>query len=161
MQTARNVYMALRQALAGTPCRTFMADMKLRPEASGDFFYPDVFVTCAEADRADPLVKREPRLIVEVLSPPTAAHERGEKFARYRAAASPQEVVFIDLDTRRIDVHRRGGDGLCVLHPFDPGQDIELASAGVTLTAKPLWAELDSAGSGGHQPSPEGATQAP
>ena len=135
-QTAGNVDMALRQTLAGTPCRTFMADMKLRPEASCDFFYPDVFVTCAEADRADPLVKREPRLIVEVLSPSTAAHDRGEKFARYRAAASLQEVVFIDLDNRRVDVHRRGADGLFVVHPFEPGQDVELASVGVTLTAK-------------------------
>ena len=161
VQTAGNVYITLRQALAGTPCRTFMADMKLRPAASDDFFYPDVFVTCAEADRADPLVKREPRLIVEVLSPSTAAYDRGEKFARYRAAASLQEVVFIDLDTRRVDVHRRGADGLFVLHPFEPGQDVELASVGVTLTAGQLWAEVDSAASGWPQPSPAGATEAP
>ena len=131
-----NIGFALRQALAGTPCRTFLTDMKLRPLGADDFFYPDVFVTCAEADRTDPLVKREPRLIVEVLSPSTAAHDRGEKFARYRAAASLQEVVFIDLDNRRVDVHRRGADGLFVLHPFEPGQDVELASVGVTLTAK-------------------------
>jgi Uma2 family endonuclease len=141
-QAAGNVYMTLRQALAGTPCRTFMADMKLRPQTRDDFFYPDVFVTCAESDRADPLVKREPRLIVEVLSPSTAAYDRGEKFARYRAAASLQEMVFIDLDTRRVDVHRRGADGLFVLHPFEAGQDVELASVGVTITNAQLWAEI-------------------
>jgi Uma2 family endonuclease len=119
-----------------------MADMKLRPQTRDDFFYPDVFVTCAESDRADPLVKREPRLIVEVLSPSTAAYDRGEKFARYRAAGSLQEMVFIDLDTRRVDVHRRGADGLFVLHPFEAGQDVELTSVGVTITDAQLWAEI-------------------
>lgn len=37
------------------------------------FFYPDVFVTCSEADRQQPLYKNEPVLIVEVLSEGTAA----------------------------------------------------------------------------------------
>lgn len=137
-----NVYMALRQHLAGTPCRTFMADMKLRPAQQGNFFYPDVMVTCAEADRADPLVKREPVLIVEVLSPSTAAYDRGNKFAHYRGIAALKEVVFIDLDSRRIDVMRRGPDGLFVLHPFERGDDVRLDSVDLTMTAEQIFAEV-------------------
>jgi Uma2 family endonuclease len=142
---AGNAYMALRQALAGTPCRTFLTDMKLRPLGADDFFYPDVFVTCAEADRALAQFKREPALIVEVLSPATAAYDRGEKFARYRRMASVREVVFVDVDTRRIDVHRRGADGLVVLHAFEPGEDVVLASVGATLAAAVLVAEVPEA----------------
>ena len=137
-----NVYMTLRQHLAGTPCRTFMADMKLRPAHKGNFFYPDVMVTCAEADRADPLVKREPVLIVEVLSPSTAAYDRGNKFAHYRGIAALREVVFIDLDSRRIDVMRRGSDGLFVLHPFERGDDVRLDSVDLTMTAEQIFAEV-------------------
>lgn len=37
---AGNVAMALRRHLTGTPCRTFIADMKLRVEAADAFFYP-------------------------------------------------------------------------------------------------------------------------
>lgn len=117
-----NVYMALRQHLSGTSCRTFMADMKV--QAADAFFYPDVLVTCSEADRASALVKREPKLIVEVLSPSPAAYDRGEKFARYRRIATLEELAFIDLDTRRTDVHRKGSDGLWVLHPFDAGETV-------------------------------------
>ena len=72
-----NVAIALRQHLAGTPCRTFIADMKV--QAQDAFFYPDVLVSCSEADRASALVKREPKLIVEVLSPSTAACDRGRE----------------------------------------------------------------------------------
>jgi hypothetical protein len=81
---ALNMAMALRQHLRGTPCRTFIADVKLHVEAANAYFYPDVFVTCSEADRASPLIKREAVLVVEVLSPGTAAYDRGDKFARYR-----------------------------------------------------------------------------
>ena len=81
---AGNLYMALRQHLRGTPCRTFMSDMKLHAETSGSYFYPDVFVTCSASDRTSQLVMREPTLVIEVLSPGTAAYDRGAKFAHYR-----------------------------------------------------------------------------
>jgi Uma2 family endonuclease len=138
-----NLYMALRQHLAGTPCRTFMADMKLHCEASGSFFYPDVVVTCSAADRAERLVKREPTLIVEVLSPGTAAYDRGEKFAHYRRIPALQELAFVDLESRRTDVYRKRADGLWVLHPFDTGADVTLASVGLTITSVALFAEVD------------------
>ncbi len=116
--------------------------MKLRVEAADAFFYPDVMVTCSAADAADPLVKREPTLLVEVLSPSTAAYDRGDKFAAYRQLSSLREYAVIDTDSRRCDVHRLGGDGLWVLHPFEPGQALKLASVGLNLPAEDLWAEV-------------------
>ncbi len=138
-----NFYMALRQHLAGTPCRTFMADMKVLCEASGSFFYPDVVVTCSATDRADRLVKREPTLIVEVLSPGTAAYDRGEKFAHYRRIPALKELALVDLESRRTDVFRRRADGLWVLHPFDAGADVGLASVNLEITSAALFAEVD------------------
>jgi len=141
--TSGNLYMALRQHLAGSPCRTFIADMKVQAHESSSYFYPDVVVTCSEADRASPLIKREPKLIVEVLSPRTAAYDLGEKFAQYRRIASLQELAFIDVNSRRCDVYRRAPDGLWLLHPFDAGQAITLASVDLTISAEVLFAEVD------------------
>ncbi len=138
-----NLYIALRQHLAGSPCKTYMADMKVQCDANTAFFYPDVVVTCSDADRQSAMVKREPTLIAEVLSPSTAAYDRGEKFARYRQIAGLAEVAFIDLDTRRTDVYRKGADGLWVLHPADAGADVTLASVGLTISAAALFAEVD------------------
>ena len=139
---AGNVYVALRAHLRGTPCRTFITDMKLRVEAADAYFYPDVMVTCSSADATDPLVKREPTLVVEVLSPGTAAYDRGEKFAAYRMLPSLLEVLLVDPDTRRCDLYRKGADGLWVLHPFEPGQDVRLLSVDLALTALALWDEV-------------------
>ena len=140
---ALNAAMALRQHLRGTPCRTFMSDMKLHVAAANSYFYPDVMVTCSEADVASPLVKSAPVLVMEVLSPSTAAYDRGEKFARYRKLESLQEYVLVDIDTRSTDVYRKGADAMWVLHPFEGGQAVHLASVGLNISAESLFAEVD------------------
>ncbi|MDR0274881.1 MAG: Uma2 family endonuclease, partial [Burkholderiaceae bacterium] len=130
-----NVAMVLRQHLSGSPCRAYMADMKVAAADERSFFYPDVLVTCSAADRQRPLVKREPTLIVEVLSPGTAAYDLGAKFAHYRQIPALREIAFIDLDARRTDVYRKSADGLWVLRSFDAGADVQLASVDLTITA--------------------------
>ena len=137
-----NVYSALRQHLKGSPCRTLATDMKLRVEAADAFYYPDVMVTCSAADAADPLVKREPTLVVEVLSPTTAAYDRGEKFAAYRLLPTLQEYLLVDPAARRCDLYRRGADGLWVLHPGAPEQGVHFASVGLKLDGTRLWDEV-------------------
>lgn len=143
-----NVAIALRGHLAGTPCKVFVSDMKLHVAAADAYFYPDVMVTCGERDRASPLIKSEASLVVEVLSASTAAYDRGAKFAAYRKLPSLQEFLVIDIDGRRSDLHRKGADGLWVLHPFEPGDAVQLRSVGLDLTVVQLFAEVDARPSG-------------
>jgi Uma2 family endonuclease len=158
---AGNVYVALRSHLAGTPCRTFITDMKLRVEAANAFFYPDVMVTCSALDATNPLIKREPVLLVEVLSPSTAAYDRGDKFAAYRTLPSLREYLLVDPDTRRCDLYRLGAEGLWVLHPVEPGNGLRLDSVGLDLSAAALWAEVPEAiATGLAAPVPESPTAA-
>jgi Uma2 family endonuclease len=128
VSAALNLAIALRQHLAGTPCRTFITDMKLHVQAADAYFYPDVMVTCGAADAASPNIKREPVLLAEVLSPGTAAYDRGDKFAAYRRIATLREYLLVDPDTRRADLYRLGPDGLWVLHPAEPDTNVQLDS---------------------------------
>jgi len=137
-----NIAFALRQHLSASPCRTYMSDMRLQIAAANSYFYPDVMVTCSALDLASPLIKSEPKLIVEVLSPSTAAYDRGLKFSHYRSLPSLEEYVLIDLDTRATDGYRKGPDGLWVLHPFARGEAISLASVALELSAAQLFAEV-------------------
>ncbi len=138
-----NVAMALRQHLGGTPCRTLMVNMKLHVAATNSYFYPDVMVTCSAHDLTSPLTKSEPTLLVEVLSPSTAAYDRGDKFAQYRRIPTLQEYLLIDVDTRCADLYRKGIDGMWVLHPFAAGQRVQLASVKLDIVAGTLFAEVD------------------
>ena len=139
---AGNVYIALRQHLSDSPCRTFMSDMRLHVATANSYFYPDVLVTCSPLDQASALVKTEPKLIVEVLSPSTDAYDRGVKFGHYRSLPSLEEYVLIDLDTRATDCYRKGAEGLWVLHPFAKDDKVGLASVALEISAVQLFAEV-------------------
>jgi Uma2 family endonuclease len=141
---ALNVAMALRSHLRGTPCSTFIADTKVHVDTADAYYYPDVTVTCSAADAQDPMTVREPVLLVEVLSPSTAAHDRGAKFAAYRQLPTLREYLLIDPETRRCDLFRKGDDaaGLWVLHPFEGEQAVQLASVALDLSAAELWDQV-------------------
>jgi Uma2 family endonuclease len=141
---AGNLFVALRQHLQGTPCRVYMSDVKLHVAAANSYFYPDLMVTCSAADAAQRLVKSEPNLVVEVLSPATAAYDRGGKFAAYRMLPSLQEYLLVDLDAFSCEVYRKGADGLWVLHPFARGETMTLASAGLELPTSEVFADLET-----------------
>jgi Uma2 family endonuclease len=137
-----NFYIALRQHLSGSPCRTYMSDMKLNVASANQYFYPDVMVTCSALDQTNALIKSDPKLIVEILSPSSAAYDRGLKFGFYRALPSLQEYVLVDLDARTTDCYRKGADGLWVLHPFASGETVALASVALEISAEQLFAEV-------------------
>ncbi|MES2945160.1 MAG: Uma2 family endonuclease [Pseudomonadota bacterium] len=141
--TCANLIMALRTHLAGSLHRTYAVAMKLHIQAANSYFYPDLLVTCSPDDAQDRLIKREPSLVIEVLSPGTAAYDRGAKFSAYRQLPSLQEYALIDIDTRSSDVYRKGADGLWVLHPFGEDESVRFASVDLTITAASLFAEVD------------------
>lgn len=43
---AGNLFATLRSSLRGSPCRTYIPDMKLQVDSADAVLYPDVMVTC-------------------------------------------------------------------------------------------------------------------
>ena len=127
---AGNLFANLHGLLRGTPCKPFMADMKVQVEAANCFFYPDILVTCDPRDRGSEAshVKQHPVLVIEVLSPSTEAYDRGNKFAAYRLLPSLKEYALVSIEERRIEVFRRDDTGHWVLYPFATDETLALAS---------------------------------
>ncbi|MGY6217033.1 Uma2 family endonuclease [Methylolobus aquaticus] len=152
---AGNVFAELLAHLRGGPYRVYISDMKLRVDAANVYFYPDVFVTCDARDRSDPLAKRHPSLIVEVLSDSTAAYDRGEKFALYRQIDTLQEYVLVDPFRFTVDCFRRDPSDHWVLYhwvlyhwvlyPFAGSDTLELASVGFKAPLAALFEDVESA----------------
>lgn len=140
---AGNLFALLRAHVRGSPCRVYIADMKVCVDAADAFYYPDVFVTCSSTDAAETYVKHDPALIVEVLSASTAAFDRGEKFAHYRQVPSLREYVLIDSERLSIDVFRRNETDQWVLFPFSAGQTLELASIGFSAELEAIYEDVD------------------
>jgi Uma2 family endonuclease len=76
-----NIYMRLRTAARGGPCRVHFTEVRLR--ANPVIYYPDVMVACGEPPD-DERIEDAPCLVAEVLSPSTRATDRREKLLVYK-----------------------------------------------------------------------------
>jgi len=145
--TSRCVSTQLRKR----PCELYVADMRLRIAALGKYFYPDVTVVCGEPRFADDYVDNllNPTVVIEVLSPSTEAHDRGEKFESYRTVESLREYLLIAQDRYHVDHFVRQDDGSWLLNDASgleslihlPSIGCELPLAEVYEKVTALWAK--------------------
>lgn len=136
---ALNMSSELRSRLKGTPCRTFMADMKVKADQA--FFYPDVMVVC-QRDAEDEYYKSAPVIVVEVLSKATRRFDQTVKRLRYQALPSLEEYVLIEQDRGEIVVFRRR-DGWQSSY-FYLGDQIHFYSVDVTVPVADIYYQVDN-----------------
>src|SRR5947209_20231616 len=134
-----NVVSLLRGALRGSPCEVFNSDLRVSI-SSTRYVLPDASVSCVAGDlEGENDTISSPRVIVEVLSPSTEATDRGKKFRYYQSCLSIHEYVLISTQEQAVDVYRRASDNLWTLHPFGPGDEVELKSIDVSILLEALY----------------------
>ncbi len=138
---ALNIASRLRTHLRGGPCQTFISDMKVRIEAINTFYYPDVMVTCDPEDSGD-YFKTKPCLIIEVLSPSTAAIDRREKLLAYQKIASLREYILISQDEIKIEVYRREQGGRWWEHTLEREGELQLESVGLKINVNKVYEDV-------------------
>jgi Uma2 family endonuclease len=92
------------------PCRVVVEAGIIPADRADTWYQADLVVTCAPAERGARAVP-EPRLVVEVLSPSTAAHDRGVKLADYRKVPSVEQILMVASEDRHVEAWRRAEDG--------------------------------------------------
>jgi Uma2 family endonuclease len=126
----------------GRPCRPFGSDMRVGVADFGLYTYPDLSAVCGEPRFEDAAVDTllNPVLLVEVLSPSTAAYDRGAKWERYRAIASLREYVLVDQDRAHVERYLRRDDGTWVFSELDdPGAVLRFESIGCEIALAELY----------------------
>ena len=124
--------------LEGSPCQVFGESMKVQI-ADDTILYPDIFVTCDEADLATEMIFRAPTLVIEVLSPSTQAYDRSHKFALYRRLASLKEYILVDPDTRRVEALRRNAQHQWVFHDMSDDEAMAAPCLGLAVPLAQLF----------------------
>ncbi len=137
----------LRTHLRGSGCRVFISEMKVCIEVAGQTtYYPDVMVVCDPQDD-DPYVKRRPCLIVEILSPSTAATDRREKLLNYAKLPTLQEYVLVAQDEINVDAYRfTAGEWYCKSFQ-ELNQEVQLSSVDLSLPLQAIYEDIQLGGS--------------
>jgi Uma2 family endonuclease len=140
---ASNVLYRLRQSLEGGPCVAFTGDTAVKTPTLAPYRYPDATVACGDLKYqnirgVDALIN--PILIVELLSPTTALHDREDKFTAYKALPSFKEYLLIAQDELHVTHYTRQQDELWLLEEVtDPNTRVSLSSIGVSLSPSEVY----------------------
>lgn len=92
-----------------SPCLVLTSDIRLKIPRHKKYVYPDAAITC-EDPLHDDIVKTaisNPVVVIEVLSPSTAAYDLGPKFGYYRRMKSLRDYVLIHQDQYLVEVRSR------------------------------------------------------
>lgn len=144
-QIGGNVLTALNNALADQPCIVFGADSKLEIEFQETIVMPDVHVMCGgpQLSKRGTGLHTNATVIIEVLSPSTAAHDRGAKFHRYMRIPSLMEYLLVDQFEPRVDVLRRTETVFWSFQSYEGlGAVIHLGSLGIDLPLREIYRKV-------------------
>ncbi|MGI4731444.1 MAG: Uma2 family endonuclease [Janthinobacterium lividum] len=135
-----NLYRTLASALRGSGCRPYGSDAAVETH-DRSVRYPDVTIDCARGgDLPGDLVLREPRVIIEVLSPSTRTEDAGVKLVEYRALATVETIVLVDPDAERCRVVQRTGPGAWSDVTHSEPADIAFPSLGISIPHDEIFA---------------------
>jgi Uma2 family endonuclease len=140
-----NVLAELRQALRGTRCRVFTADVAVRIP-NGNVRRPDAGVHCVPLD-LDATYSAAPRLLAEVVSPSTRDFDRLSKLEEYKSLPTLDVILLIETTQPEVVVWSRDG-GRAWTDARVSGRDavIDLPALGIRLALGDLHDGIDGAG---------------
>jgi Uma2 family endonuclease len=95
--------------LKGRPCKTIPNDLRVRVNSRNMDFYPDIVVVCGNPvfyDAAEDTILN-PSVVIEVLSPSTAAYDRGEKRECYQTLPSLHTYALVSQFEPKVEIFTR------------------------------------------------------
>ena len=138
-----NVHYALAAGLRGGRCRAFTGDVAVYTPTLLPYRYPDASAACGELKFEhikghDALVN--PVVVVEVMSPSTAALDEGPKFVAYQAVPTLREYLLVSQDEPRVTHYTRLEGGSWERRDVtDLDASLELDSTGCVLRLQDIY----------------------
>ncbi|MDE0465958.1 MAG: Uma2 family endonuclease [Candidatus Poribacteria bacterium] len=130
-------------------CEIYTNDMRVKVSSAGLYTYPDVVVVCEEPQFEDTHFDTllNPTVLIEVLSPSTAAYDRGEKFASYQKLDSLCEYVLISQDRVRVEHYLRQEQAWDLTEFHSLSNVFRLVSIACELSLQAIYAKVQFSGS--------------
>lgn len=139
-----NTLVELHIQLRDRACEVYPSDMRVKVPSAGVYMYPDVVGVCEaprfEDSHLDTLLN--PTVLIEVLSPSTAAYDRGEKFSYYQQLDSLCEYVLISQDTVRVEHYLRQEQAWTLTEFRAVSDAFRLVSIGCALSLQAIYAKV-------------------
>ncbi len=141
-----NLVREVSLALRGQPCETYSNDMRVQVNQTR-YAYPDLVVACGGPQfldgQLDTLIN--PIVIMEVLSPTTAADDRSWKFAHYRRLETLTDYVMLSQFQPFAEHYTRQGDQWVLTEVAGLDAVLRLPSLGCDLPLSTIYERVEFA----------------
>ena len=139
-----NTLVEIHLQLRNRSCEVYPSDMRVKVSTAGLYTYPDVVVVCDEPQFDDTHfdILLNPTVLIEVLSPSTAAYDRGEKFASYQKLDSLCEYVLVSQDRVRVEHYLRQDQKWNLTEFRSLDNVFQLVSIGCELSLQAIYAKV-------------------
>jgi Uma2 family endonuclease len=121
------------------PCYVGMNAGVIRPDLDDTFYEADLVVSCTPL-QADTLMIPRPTIVIEVLSPTTADHDRGGKLYDYRRIETVQEIALVASEQRHVEIWRRRG-AKWEVEDLNGDAALEFETVGVSFPFATIYAD--------------------
>ena len=108
------------------------------PQHRDDTYYLADLVVSSGPPASQARSFADPVLIVVVLSPSTAQHDRGTKLFDYREIPSVQEILLVSSEARRVEIWRREG-ARWIVEMLIGDAELRLAAAGEPIPLSAIY----------------------
>ena len=136
-----NTFNGLYNQLMKREYEIYISKMRVKARPITSYFYPDIAVVCDEPrfedDMFDTLLN--PTVVVEVLSPSTAAYDKGEKFEVYKQITSLQEYILVSQEQVNVERHFRLGTQWRAIEFHELADTLPLDSIGCELPLEHIY----------------------
>jgi len=137
-----NIIVSLANQLCARDSRPTTSRLAIRIPA-GNIRRPDVTVECGQGERRDMAVK-DPRVVIEVLSPSTMSFDRFKKVLEYQALPTLTHILPVDTEAPRIDVLSRSAEESWTSTRYEGlTAKIEIASINASLDLAEVFEGMD------------------
>lgn len=138
---AANILAYLHAKLRGSGCRPYGSDFATRT-GERSIRYPDVSVYCRPASDVtdNGRLLGDPQVVLEVLSPSTAALDGKTKLQEYQALPGVREIVLVDHRAERVRLVQRTGAESWRDDWLSSGEALDLASLGISVPHAEIFA---------------------
>lgn len=133
-----NVGAGLQAKMKGPGYVGMMAGV-VPPDRHDTFYQADLVVSCTPL-QADTLLIPQPTIVIEVLSPSTADHDRGGKLYDYRRIESVLEIALVASEQRHVEVWRRRG-AKWEVEDLIGDSALALETVGITIPFAAIYAD--------------------
>lgn len=135
-----NAISNLFSRLRGTSCRPRTSDQSVLTFRGTR--RPDISIECGKPDDRS-MATKEPRVVIEILSPSTTRYDRFQKLEEYKLHPAIRVILLVDTGQPRVTVWRRGDSGWGNHEEAGMEAVIDLPEIGTILPLADLYLDVD------------------